>query len=62
MTEDNKIVVAVNNDENQTDMYVQLPCEAGSAIDLLSGEEILIENGKLVFKLPASSGMIIKIK
>lgn len=62
MTEDEKIIVAVNNDENEADMYVQLPCEAAGAVELLNGEEITVSDGKLVFKLPACSGKIIKMK
>lgn len=56
------IVVAVNNDENAADMYVPLPCGAAEAKDLIDGETVSITDGKLAIKIPACSGMIIKLK
>lgn len=58
----NNIVIAVNNDENPAQMYVPLPCEAETAKDLITGEEIKIEDSKLEIHIPACTGMIIKLK
>lgn len=62
LCDENKVVVAVNNDEEPADMYVPLPCGADKAMDLITKEEIKIKENKLEIHMPACTGMIIKLK
>ena len=55
------MITAVNNDSNDSSICIPLPCPAKKAIDLLSGEELTIENGKLIVTIKKYYGMIIKL-
>ena len=55
------MITAVNNDDSEAHVLIGLPCHASSAKDLLTGESIPIENGKLSAVLKANHGRIIKL-
>lgn len=47
------VITAVNNDENPADLWIPLPMEAQRITDLLAGEEVQPEGGKLHVSLEA---------
>ena len=57
------VITALNNDEEAAVFYVTLPVKANVAFDLISEEEIQIEqDNRIMITLKPNSGKIIKIK
>ena len=56
------MVVAVNNDEGA--LRMQIPCPAGGAKagEILTGREIPLEGGKLIWEVPAHGSAVFRIK
>lgn len=55
------VIVAVNNDENWTQMSVPVPVAAGSCRDAFTGEEAAVDNGHIRLELPPFGSSVIKI-
>ena len=58
---DQAVIVAVNNDESPVQMSVPVPM-AGKCEDAFTGEERMIEGGRLNLELNACGSMVINIK
>lgn len=61
MMADRAVIVAVNNDEAAAEMQIPLPVAASKCSDVLTGEEIKFEGGRVSVNLKACSSAIIKI-
>ncbi|BCN32955.1 alpha-amylase family glycosyl hydrolase [Anaeromicropila herbilytica] len=55
------IIVAVNNDDNNTKMTLKLPIKANKIIDLIEQEEVIAENNMVELTLEKNSGRILWI-
>ena len=55
------IVTAVNNDESPAHMSIPMPCAAKNGVDLLTGKELSVDNGRINLALPPSGSAVIKI-
>lgn len=56
------IVTAVNNDENPAYMQVPVPIRGESAVNLLDGTAVPIEDGKINLVIEGGRGAVLKIK
>ena len=59
--EDSSIITAINNSEKDIEINIESSKLLGNAIDLISGNMIIINNGIINLKLLAKSGVILKI-
>jgi len=55
------VVCAVNNDEQESTLYIPLKMEAISVKDVFSGETVPVEDGKIVIRLDKNSGRIFEV-
>lgn len=60
--EDSMALVAVNNDEEETELTVPVRFEAASARELFTGEELTVENGQIVLWLPPHRGCVLRLE
>ena len=61
-TEDQGLVAAVNNDEQEAEMYIPVPFSDKSYVNLETGEEIAAENGKLHVSVKAAGSLLLEIR
>lgn len=61
MTDQQAVITAVNNDEKDVQLWIPLPFQVKECIDLLTGEKIAIENGKLSAQLEPCGAKIWRI-
>ncbi|MDO5426145.1 MAG: alpha-amylase family glycosyl hydrolase [Eubacteriales bacterium] len=59
--ENQAVIVAVNNDENQAHISIPLPIEALTCKNAMTGEAITAEGGRIQLDLDACAGICIKI-
>lgn len=55
-------ITAVNNDDQDATIQVPVPIHADSAQDLITGDILPIENGKLALSLKGNRGVVLKIR
>lgn len=55
-------ITAVNNDEQDTTIYVPVPIHASTAEDLITGETLPVENGKIAVALKGNGGVVLKVR
>ncbi|MDO4295760.1 MAG: alpha-amylase family glycosyl hydrolase [bacterium] len=55
------MISAVNNDDKDAQLFIPLPCpiSGNTLTDLISGQEFLVENGKLVVNLTKYQGIVV---
>ena len=56
------VVVAVNNDEGAVRMEIPCPAGGAKAGEILTGREIPLEGGKLIWEVPAHGSAVFRIK
>lgn len=61
MGEHDGLVVAVNNDEQDAKVNVRMPKSGCMYTDIQTGEEVLSENGNLVFTIKANNSVILSV-
>lgn len=61
IAEQEAVITAVNNDENQVTLEIPVPIEAKSAVDLMSERTLAVENGRIKIDIEACGSVIIKI-
>lgn len=54
-------VTAVNNDEKEATITVPIPVPVKHAVDLFTGKEVEVTDGKITLLLPASDGVLVGI-
>lgn len=59
--ENSMIITAANNDDQPAHIQIPVPTNAASAYDLISGETLPIEQGRISVTLPGNTGTILKI-
>ncbi len=62
MDQNSCVITALNNDDQGAAFYVPLPRPASIAFDLITEDEIPIENGRIMVNLGPHAGQMIKIK
>lgn len=62
MDSNSAVICALNNDDEDTVFYVPLPMQAELAFDLMEEEELPIEQGRILLRIPKHAGRLIKIK
>lgn len=62
MLDNEAVITVVNNDENEVSVNVPVHMQATEAEDLISGENISIENGTIRITLKKNSGRVFLIK
>lgn len=59
MLEGETLITAVNNDENPAELSIPVPVQGTRAVDLLTDQEVPMENGRLNVKLlPGGSACV----
>ena len=61
ITDNEAVIVAVNNDENPAELYVPIPIAAEKITDLESGQAVNAENGKVKIHLEAGGSALLKV-
>lgn len=56
------VVVAVNNDESPARMEIGCPVQGAEAFEVLSGQKLPLENGRLIVEIPANGSAVFRIK
>ena len=54
----NAVIIAVNNDEKEADLWIPIPVGANQYRDVVTNEEMPLENGKIHIQLPAFGSKI----
>ena len=55
------VVTAVNNDENPAQMDIPCPAAGSEALEVLTGETLPIENGRIHLEISAGGSAVFKI-
>lgn len=56
------VVVMVNNDDKEAQMNVQLPMAASGIMDLMTGETVEEQSGRVAMTLPAGGSVLLYVK
>lgn len=56
------VIVAVNNDDADAQVNVNIPIDSNMGIDILTKEEIIINNRNINIKIKANDAVVIKLK
>lgn len=59
---DKAVIIAVNNDDNPVEMHIPVPIQGKSAVDMLTGEEVVMINNTLSVTIEKNYGQIIYVK
>jgi glycosidase len=59
--DESAVITVVNNDDNQVYVTIPLPMQVNTAIDAITGEEIIIINRTILVNLNENSGTMIQI-
>lgn len=55
------VITAVNNDDNPAKVSIPVPVNGTLAVNYLTGEELIIDNGRINLSIKENDGVIIKI-
>ena len=54
-------MTVLNNDASAEHLEIMLPISAQSAVNLLNGEDVAVNNGRLQLTIGANDGAVIKL-